>query len=60
MPTYELKDRIKQLRETYHDLSNEIESTIPKESINKMLYLRLCDLDQMILILEREYMENKN
>ena len=60
MPTYELKDRIKQLRETYHDLSYEIENNIPKESINKMLYLRLCDLDQMILILEREYMENKN
>ena len=59
MPTYELKDRIKQLRETYHDLSNEIENNIPKEPINKMLYLRLCDLDQTILSLEREYMEEK-
>lgn len=60
MPIYELKDRIKQLRETYHDLTYEIESTIPKEPINKMLYLRLCDLNNMIFILEREYFENKN
>lgn len=60
MPTYELQDRIKQLRETYHDLSNEIEKIIPKEANNKMLYLRVFDLDQTILSLEREYMEEKN